>query len=180
MIKIIKSLIVMLICSVLLLPNTDAVETAPRITDREIIESLAELKQGQVNLNRRMDDFNRRFEYIDNRFESIDNRFESIDNRFESIENRFDSLQNLIVALFGSVMALIIALIGYMIWDRKTAQQPLKERISRLEKDHETIDTHLDMQNPSGPVMERVLAAFRKLAETDEKVAAILRSYSLL
>ena len=166
MIKIIRSLIVMLICSALLMPNTDAVETAPRITDREIIESLAELKQGQVNLNRRMDDFNR--------------RFESIDNRFESIENRFDSLQNLIVALFGSVMALIIALIGYMIWDRKTAQQPLKERISRLEKDHETIDTHLDMQNPSGPVMERVLAAFRKLAETDEKVAAILRSYSLL
>ena len=173
MIKIIKSLIVMLICAVLLLPNTDAVETAPRITDREIVESLAELKQGQVNLNRRMDDFNRRFE-------SIDSRFESIDNRFESIENRFDSLQNLIVALFGSVMALIIALIGYMIWDRKTAQQPLKERISRLEKDHETIDTHLDMQNPSGPVMERVLAAFRKLAETDEKVAAILKSYSLL
>ena len=27
-------------------------------------------------------------------------------------------------SLFTSVMALVIAMIGYMIWDRKTAQQP--------------------------------------------------------
>lgn len=157
--KLRQSIISVLAGFAFLLSSAQAIETAPRITDREIIESLAEIKQGQININRRLDDFNQ---------------------RFVSIDNRFESTQNMIVALFASVMGLIIALIGYMIWDRKTAQQPLRERIGRLEEGHQTIDTHLDMQNPSGPVMQRVLAAFRKLAETDEKVAAILRSYSLL
>lgn len=53
--------------------------------------------------------------------------------RFESIENRFDTQQNLIVTLFGSVMALIMALMGYILWDRKTAQEPMKKKVIALE-----------------------------------------------
>ena len=77
-------------------------------------------------------------------------------------------------------MALIIALIGYMIWDRKTAQEPLKVRLGKVETDIVVIEEQLDIRNPSGTVVVRLIAALRKLAETDERVAAILRSYSLL
>ena len=37
-------------------PNLFAFDVAPRLTDREIIESLAELKTGQEGLNNRIDD----------------------------------------------------------------------------------------------------------------------------
>jgi len=45
-----------------------AVETAPRITDREIIESLAELRAGQKVLEQRFDAVDQRFDAVDQRF----------------------------------------------------------------------------------------------------------------
>ncbi|NDY73804.1 hypothetical protein DO021_11580 [Desulfobacter hydrogenophilus] len=154
-----------------------AVETAPRISDREIVESLTELKQGQKNLNQRIDDL---IYNMDKRFEAMDKRFDSIDKRFETVDKRFEAMHNMILTLFCSVMALVIALMGYMVWDRKTAQQPLRSKMLKLEENYHEVNTLLEIQNPSGPVVARILASFRKLAETDEKVAAILKTYSLL
>ncbi len=198
-----KPTIIFVIVSMLVLPcMAGAVEVAPRISDREIVESLAEIKQRQQgfsekldqtrdSLNRRMDDMminiDKRFESIDKRFESIDNRFESIDKRFDSMGNRFESLEqrlesmvNITIAMFGSVMALIIALIGYTIWDRRTAVKPLQRKIASVEKATRQMGSELDMEHPSGSLLERLVAAFRELAKTDEKVAEVLRSFSLL
>ncbi len=74
-----------------------AVEVAPRISDREIIESLATLKQGQKDLNARFDDLR------------------------TDMNKRFDSLQNIMIALFSSVMLVVIAMMGMLMWDRKTS-----------------------------------------------------------
>ena len=51
------------------------IEVAPRITDKEIIERLTRLEEGQKSILREMD---KRFEAIDKRFEAIDKRFETI------------------------------------------------------------------------------------------------------
>ena len=184
-----------------------AYDTAPRISDREIIESLAELKQGYKNLNLRIDDMNQslnqRFDAIDKRFDdmnqSLNQRFDVIDKRFDEMtqssnkkfdemtqnfNQRFEEMHAMILTLFTSVMALVIAMIGYMIWDRKTAQQPFKHQLEQLGNQVSTVETtmetQLDMKNPSGPVIARLLASLRKLAETDGKVAEVLRSFSLL
>ena len=135
---------------------TYAYETAPRISDREIIESLIELKQGQKNMNQRFEDMN------------------------QSFNQRFESMQNLMLALFGSAMAFVLGMLGYIIWDRKTAQQPFKRRLYNLENEFVEVEEQLEMKNPSGPVIARLVASFKQLAETDEKVAAILKTYSLL
>jgi hypothetical protein len=60
-----------------------AVEVTPRITDREIIEALTELKVGQKSLAGKMD------------------------QRFESMERRFDFFQNLLMVLIAGVFGLI-------------------------------------------------------------------------
>ncbi|MDL1967427.1 MAG: hypothetical protein LWW97_02475 [Deltaproteobacteria bacterium] len=147
-----------------------AYETALRISDREIIESLVELKQGQKNMNQRFEDMNQRFEDMNQRFEDIN----------QSFNHRFESMQNLMLALFGSTMAFVLGMLGYIIWDRKTAQQPLKRRLYNLENEFVEVEEQLEMKNPSGPVTARLVASFKQLAETDEKVAAILKRYSLL
>ncbi len=160
------------------------VEVAPRIADREIVESLVELKAQQKALSQRMDDMNKRMDDMNKRMDdimtTINNRFDSINNRFESIDSRFESITNLMVAMFGSVMALIIALVGYMIWDRRTAQKPLRKKMADLEDYSRQVYKHLDINNPAGSVTDRLVAAFRELAKTDEKVAEVLRSFSLL
>ncbi len=192
------------------IPIAAAVDVAPRISDREIIESLAELKQGNQSLDKRFDEMNQnvnqrfsgtnqriddltqsvdqrfddliqsiniRFDSIDQRFDDINQRFFSIDQRFMAIEQRFDGLQNLIVALFGSVMALIIMLIGYMIWDRKTAQQPMKARLTALE---EQVTQKLDPIDTDHSILTRLLAVQRKLAKDDPNLAELMRGEALL
>ncbi len=169
----------------------NAVEVAPRISDREIVESLAELKQQQNALNQRITDLihnldkrfeamDKRFEANDKRFNSIDKRFEAIDKRFEAIDRRFDAMMNWMLTLFGIVITLILGLLGYMIWDRRTALKPLRERMATLEESTSQLNRRFEIDNPSGSLLERLVAAFRELAKTDKKVADILRSFSLL
>ena len=66
-------------------PATFAIETAPRITDREIIESLAEIKATQIAILHRFDETN--------------------------AANRM---------FHGFIISILIALFGYIIWDRRT------------------------------------------------------------
>ncbi|SLM29512.1 conserved hypothetical protein [Desulfamplus magnetovallimortis] len=236
-------------------------EVALRITDREIVESLAEVKQGQQAMNRRIDDlitnmnkrfeemntnfssrfaaidkrfedmnanfnsrfaaidkrfedmnanFNSRFAAIDKRFEDMnanfnsrfeaaDRRFEDMNKRFEEMNanfnNRFEEMHNTLLTLYASTMALFGGLMGYMIWDRKKSHLPLERKLNAVVEDISITKTntssritnidmelqqHLDIGNPSGPVIPRLLQALRELARTDEKLADVLRSFSLL
>ena len=158
--NILKYIIFSVLTAIVLIPWSlnvaCAYETAPRISDREIIESLVELKQGQKNMH------------------------QSFNQRFEDMNQRFESIQNLMLALFGSAMAFVLGMLGYIIWDRKTAQQPLKRKLYNLENEFVEVEKQLEMKNPSGPVIARLVASFKQLAETDEKVATILKTYSLL
>jgi len=79
--------------------------------------------------------FDSKFEAIDARFETINTRFEAINTRLEAINERFDyqqqqinDLKNMFYWGFGIVIALIIFLLGYIIWDRRTALIPVREK----------------------------------------------------
>lgn len=137
-----------------------AVETAPRISDREIIESLAALKEGQRSINQRFENMNQRFEDLR-----------------EDINQRFEGLQNTMLVLFGAIITLIVALFGYIAWDRRTTLKPLQERLDNLETD---LHRDLDIQHEEGSRVTRLVKALRELAKTDKKVAEVLRSFSLM
>ncbi len=182
--------------------TASAVEVAPRISDREIVESLAELKQQQNALNQRITDLihnldkrfdaidkrfeaidrniDKRFKAVDKRFEANDKRFDAIDRRFEAIDRRFEAMMSWMLTMFGIVITLILGLFGYMIWDRRTALKPLRDRMATLEESTSQLNKRFEIDNPSGSLLERLVAAFRELAKTDKKVADILRSFSLL
>ena len=170
---------------ILVAPAATAVEVAPRISDREIIESLAELKAGQKALEARMD---QRFEAVDQRFVSMDKRMESMeasfnqrfvsmDKRKESMEASFNQRFNFLENLIMVVIAGIFGLIGYIVWDRKTALRPVEERLIKLE--HE-LHRDLEIQHEDGSRLTRLVKVLREMAKQDEKLAGVLRSFSLL
>ncbi len=85
-----------------------AVEVAPRITDREIIERLTRLEEGQRNLEQRMvegfaalgqriDDTNRRIDDTNRRIDDTNRRIEdnnrSLSQRFDDTNRRIDELR---------------------------------------------------------------------------------------
>jgi len=159
---------------ILAAPAATAVEIAPRISDREIIESLAELKAGQKALEARMD---QRFEAVDQRFEAVDQRFESLDKRMESMEASFNQRFNFLENLIMVVIAGIFGLIGYIVWDRKTALRPVEERLIKLEQE---LHRDLEIQHEDGSRLTRLVKVLREMAKQDEKLAGVLRSFSLL
>ena len=165
-----------------------AVDVAPRINDREIIESLAELKAGQREINQRFDAIDQRFDAIDQRFVAIDQRFEAIDQRFEGIDQRFHelrtdmnqrfaSLENTMLALFGSIIVLITGIFAYIAWDRRTMLKPVVDRLDKLERD---LGRDLDLQHEDGSRLTRLVKVLREMARKDKRLAEVLRSFSLL
>jgi len=172
-----------------------ALDVAPRITDREMIEGLTQIRgdikrldDGQKTILRELDNrftaMDKRFEATDKRVESIDKRFESIDKRFESIDKRFetieisintqfDRLHQLILGVLGAFVALFSGTIGFALWDRRTMIRPFEvfeTKVKGMERDLS--------DNKKG--VTDLLDALRALSRRDEKVAEVLRQFHLL
>ena len=180
--------------------TTYAIKVAPRITDREIVEKLTRLEAGQAAINQRIDDLsnqlNQRIDDLNNqlnqrindvsnrlnqRIDDVNKRIDDLDKkltqRIDDTNQRISDLYDITLTMFAILAALITGLFGYIIWDRRTMMKPVQERLERLEKD---IERDLDLRNEHGSIPARLLNALRELAKTDEKLAAVLRSFSLL
>jgi len=86
------------------------IEVAPRITDKEIIERLTRLEEGQKSILREMD------------------------KRFEVMDRRFDQLNNLIIGIIGAFSAIVAVTIGFAIWDRRSMIRPFEDKVEELRK----------------------------------------------
>jgi len=112
-----------------------AVAVAPRTSDREIIERLTRLEEGKRNLEQRMvegfaalgqriDDTNRRIDDTNRRIEDTNRRIEdnnrSLSQRFDDTNRRIDELREYLLWGFGVMFAGMFALVGFVLWDRRT------------------------------------------------------------
>ena len=81
------------------------------------------------------------------------------------------------LTLFSPLVVLITALFGYIAWNRRTMIKPITQRLERLERD---VIHDLDLFSPEGSKRDRLINAMRELAQTDEKVAKVLPTFSLI
>ena len=111
-----KTFTIISICLIIIgsaLP-TLAVEVAPRITDREIIERLTRLEEGQKAIIQRLD---------------------KLESRIETGQQALRSdLRGLMLWGFGILFTGMFALIGFVLWDRHTAIRPVKLDLDELER----------------------------------------------
>lgn len=166
--KIIVFIITGIICfSLYFRCQAEAVETAPKITDREIIESLVairgDIKRIEEKFDQKFEAVDKRFNSMDSRFNSIDSRFNSIDSRFNSVDSRFSELKDFMLWGFGVMFAGMFSLVGFVLWDRRSALSPAIRKNKELEEREERI--------------ERVL---KDVAAKDSNMAEALRRVGLL
>nr|VFJ48211.1 MAG: hypothetical protein BECKFW1821A_GA0114235_101919 [Candidatus Kentron sp. FW] len=229
-----------------------AVEVAPRISDREIIERLTGLEEGQKRIEQRMEAVQASFEqrmdtadaHSENRMDAMETSFgqrmdametsfgqrmdamkasfgqrmdameASFGQRMDAMEASFGQRMDAMEASFGQRMdameasfgqridameahfekrmdaqwnltlvmiAGIFGLIGFVVWDRKTALKPLERRFARIA--HE-LERDLDVDSPEGSRLTRLIAAVREFAPDDPRLAedimAALKRHSLL
>ena len=103
---------------------------------------------------------------IDKRFEQIDKRFEQVDKRFEQVDKRFEQMMDFLKILSAIFTSLVIAVIGFAYWDRRTIIKKAKEEtIAEIEKEGRLRD---------------LIMALRELAKRQPELAELLKQFRLL
>jgi len=104
-----RTIVMTFMIAVLIIPSSlFAIETAPRISDREIVERLTRLEEGQKSLRSEMN----------SRFNDLRSEMNS---RFEAIDKRFDTLQWML-GLFITIALVILGFVLRMQWQMQRRQ----------------------------------------------------------
>ena len=188
--NLLKCMMVVWIAFHLFLPvSLWAVEVAPRISDREIIEKLASLEGGQQALSMRLSDLRAEMksgqEALRAEMKSgqealraeMKSGYEALNKRLDDLNKRQDDSNNTMLVLFGSLITLIVALFGYIAWDRRTMVRPVIEQVHELER--KVIDD-LGLDHSDSSLLRRQLQALRQYAGKNPEFAEILRGLALL
>jgi len=101
-----------LLCAILFPMSGYGVETAPRISDREIIESLTRLEEG-VKANRRM--------------------IESLQTDIGSLRTEITTLRSELLSFMkwgsGLILSGMLILVGFILWDRRSTVKPVRDQL---------------------------------------------------
>ena len=126
-------------------------ETAPRISDREIIESLTRLEEG-VKANREM-------------ILALRNDIRSMRTEmYSGMKSLREEVLGFMKWGFGLLFTGMLILVGFILWDRRSTLKPVKDELDELERRK----------------VDRIIAAMKKLSEEDSRIAQVLRSVGLL
>jgi len=121
----------------------NAVETAPRISDREIIEKLSRLEAGQTGLKQQLNDqkMSLQQQLNDQKIslqQQINDFKESTNRRFDDINKRFYTLQWMLW-LFITVALFLMGMMGKILWNQhkelvqmKTSVETQKDELAFL------------------------------------------------
>jgi 3-methyladenine DNA glycosylase/8-oxoguanine DNA glycosylase len=121
-----------------------AVEKTERISDREIIESLIQIK-GELK---------------------------AINQRIDGLDKRIDSFQTIMLGGFGILFSGMMALVGFVLWDRRSALAPAIRKTKELEDELEiAVKKAKELQEKE----EKVERALREYAKKEPELAAILK-----
>jgi uncharacterized membrane protein len=112
-------IIIPLLITVLMIPSLLlAVERAPRISDREIVERLTRLEEGQKHIDKRFDDLR-----------------SEMNSRFQAIDKRFDIIQ----WMLGLFITIALVMLGFVL----RMQWQMQRRQTRMETSLETYKDEL-------------------------------------
>ena len=85
-----------------------------------------------------------KFEEMNAKFVTIDTKFEAMDTKFEAMDDKINKLYTLIYFVLGGVFGLI----GFVIYDRKTALTPVTNDTRKLKEIlHELAKTNPELKN---------------------------------
>ena len=141
------------------------------LSDKEIIEKLAKLEVGQQALQKRMDDFRLEINSVREEINSLREEISSIQNEITSSRNNLyremsslrRELKEFMLWGFGITFAGIFALIGFVIWDRRTALSPVIRKSKEFEEREEKVER-----------------ALKEIAKKDPNVAEALKKTGIL
>lgn len=118
--RLVITLIVLILSSITQPICALAVDTAPRISDREIVESLAQIRGDIKRLEQR-------FEAVDKRFDALERQ---MNQRFETFEmhmnQRFDDMKWFLGVMIGTLLIINTGVLGYVLKRQGSMEKSLE------------------------------------------------------
>ena len=161
--------------ALLALPGSGwAVEAAPALTDREIVERLTRLEEGQNAIRAEMGQLRADMDKQGGQLRTeIDKQVSQLRAEMQHLRDdinaQFDRLFQLLLGLLGTFTALVIATISFALWDRRTMLRPVEGRVASLEEE----------MAGNRPRAAALLDALRTLSQRDPELAAVLKNFNL-
>ena len=170
----------------LLLPGPVwAVEAAPALTDREIVERLTRLEEGQsairaelgqlrADMDRQVGqlraDMDRQVGQLREELGQLRADMQRQNQHLrDDINAQFDRLFQLLLGLLGTFTALVLATISFALWDRRTMLRSVEGRVTSLEEEIAG----------NRPRAAALLESLRHLSQRDPELAAVLKNFNL-
>ena len=144
-----------------------AADAAPVVSDENRLIRL-ETKVDAINdlLNQRMDHLEQRVDRLE---QSLDHRFQEL--RMD-MNSQFDRLNALLIGLCSVFGLLVVALFGFVLWDRRSMLRPLEADMKRLEGDLAT--------KGSKTRLDATVNALRAWAQENDQLATVLKRLNLI
>lgn len=158
-----------------------AADTIPAVSDENRLIRLETKVDALIDLlNQRMDHLEQRMGHLEQRMDRIERRMDRIeqrmDRRFQELRtdmnSQFDRLNALLIGLCSIFGLLVVALFGFVLWDRRSMLRPLEADMRRLEGDLAT--------KGSKTRLDATVNALRAWAQDNHQLAAVLKRLNLM
>jgi hypothetical protein len=122
---------------------------------QEEIPFTLEDREKLIQIEEKLNSTNERINSTNERITSLEKQ---MNIKFESQQNQIDDLKIMFRWGFSILITLMLFILGYIIWDRRTALNPIRERVEQ-----EKIE------------VEKIKAVLKEMGESDQKIAEILK-----
>lgn len=137
-------------------PVGAAQEREATTTSREIVERL-------TGLEKRVAQMDERVARLEERVIRLDEGQKRLEQRIDALNQRIEDLRQVVLWGFGLTFTGMFALVGFVLWDRRTAVAPLNYRVTQLEAEH-----------------KKFKEAVQELSKESPRCAEILRKLGIL
>lgn len=169
-----------------------AADAAPAVSDESRLIRLETKVDAIIDLlNQRMDHLEQRMDRIEQRMDRLEQRMDRIEQRMDRLEqsfradidrlegslrtdmnSQFERLNALLIGLCSVFGLLVVALFGFVFWDRRSMLRPLEADMKRLEGDLATKGSKSDL--------DATVNALRTWAQENQQLAAVLKRLNLM
>ena len=111
---------------------------------------MEEIQRESAHINQRIDGINQRIDDTNQRIEDTNRRIDDLDSK---LSTRLNDLMGLLYV----ILAGMIALVGFVLWDRRSALQPAITRLEALKVKEESVEEALRIYSRKEPELASAL-----------------------
>jgi hypothetical protein len=98
-------------------------------------------------------EMNAKFEAVETKFEAVETKIEALETKIDAVKSKFEPLY----WAFGILITLMFFILGFIIWDRRTALNPIQHKTYSIEERMNKMENVFREQAKKNPVFAELL-----------------------